>query len=118
MKRNNVKLISADDLKTMKEKYKFELDSSGNNILVKTNTNSRLTYHNSCKPFGINMVGKRVVVFSMDAISIWKELYSVYNYSLLEVQNAVNKLYITFQEITTENVQKILSEEDIKIKEN
>ncbi len=116
MKRNNVKLISTDDLTAMKEKYEFELDSSGKSILVRTNTTSRLTYHNSDEPFRINIVGKRVVVFSVDAINIWKELYPKYNYSLLEIQNVVNKLYITFQEITTENVLKLLSEEDTKTK--
>lgn len=108
MKRNNVKLMTTVELNELKEKYSFELNNS-NNILVKTKTNSRLTYHNINKPFRINIIGKRVVVFSKDAIDIWKDLYEKYNYSLLDVQNAVNKLYISFQEINKENVQKILS---------
>ena len=115
--RNNIKLMTVTELKELANKYIFILDDSEEHILVRTKNYSRVTSHDIDKSFRINVVGKRVIVFSLDAIKIWKELYKEYKYSLLYVQNAVNKLYITFQEINKENVQKILSGKDIKITE-
>ena len=117
MTRNNIKLLTAKELRDLSERYVFEMDSDKKNILVKTRNGMKITYHKIDQPFRINIIGERVVVFSMDAIEIWKELYEEYKYSLFYVQNAVNKLIVTFQKVDTERVKEILTGKDIKIKE-
>lgn len=117
MARNNIHLLTITDLKRLSDRYLFSLDKEEKNILVKTKDSNRITSHDITKPFRINILGERVIVFSMDAIEIWKELYKEHKYSLLYVQNAVNKLLITFQKVNKENVLDILLGKDIKIKE-
>lgn len=112
--RNHIKLLDEEKLNILKNKYLFDIE--GNYILVKFNDLKRVTKHPITRPFHINAKGIRKVCFSMTAINIWKELFKENLISLFEVQQAVNKLIITYQKVTKENVVKILSGEDIKIK--
>lgn len=114
MTRNNVRLLTPTEFMQLNSKYIFELDKDS--IVVRTKNYNRLTKHPVNEPFHINAKGIRKVCFNMNAIDIWKNLYKDGKPTLIEVQQAVNKLTITFQKTTEENVKKILAGHDIKIK--
>lgn len=113
MKRNNVRLMTENELILLKKRYKFTIEN--NKIVVRTSIRSRETLHDIDKPFAINVKKVRKICFSQDAIQIWKSLYEE-EANLLEVQQAVNKLVITFQDITLDNVKEILNGKNLKIK--
>lgn len=115
MKRNNVRLLTDKELDILNYKYTFEIED--NNILVKLNHIDRITYHDIDKPFSINVKNLRKITFSLDAIEIWKSLYNDEpRPNLFEIQQAVNKLIITYQQVNIENVKALLNGQSIKIK--
>lgn len=115
MARNNIKLLTDIQLKILNEKYIFELD--GDEILVKFHHYGRVTRHDANKPFHINAKKIRKVCFNVQAIEIWKSMQSDKKVpTLLSVQQAVNKLTITFQPVNVDTVRKLLFESDIKLK--
>lgn len=114
MAKNNIKLLSKTQFERINSKYTFTIEDD--KIIVGLTTCARKTAHDIDKPFHINAKKIRKVCFSIEAINIWRELYHDGLPTLLQVQQAVNKLTITFQKVNTENVRKILSGQDIRIK--
>lgn len=114
MPRNNVHVLSEDELRTFKEKYIIELVD--NQILVKFPNYKRVTFHDADKPFAINAKKFRKICFSLDAIETWKKFVKQKNkYTLFDVQNAINILYVTYQTIDEKNIIKVLERYDQKI---
>lgn len=111
---NNVKLLTDRQLTELNRKYSFFVDE--NEIIVKVNDYNRKTRHPIDKSFSINSKIRKITI-SAEAISIWLELSKGGSYSLFAIQNAVNKLYLTYQNITLLNVKKILSGTITKITE-
>ena len=111
---NNVKLLTNEQLSTLKKEYSFTLEN--NKIFVKTTSLNRIVCHDATKSFHIN-TKLRKISFTLLAINIWKELYNEYVVNLIDVQQAVNTLQITFQTIDKDSVIKILAGQNIKIKE-
>lgn len=116
---NNAKLLSADEYKFYKDKYTFDLYND--NVAVGLVGYNRLTLHPLTEKFFINgLINKkpyRKITFTPDAMAIWKELYlEDKNYNLVDVQQAVSKLRITFQPISKQNVLDIFNGKDIRIK--
>lgn len=107
MSRNNVKLLTDQQRIDLKSEYYFEHEDGF--ILVKLYHYGRVTKHPDDKPFHINSPIRKVC-FSMDAIDIWKELYKdeKTRMSLIDVQQAVNSLYVTYQPISLESVKQFL----------
>lgn len=105
MSRNNVKLLTAEQLKALKEKYIFEVD--GENVIVSVKDYNRKTRHKMTERFHINSKIRKII-FTPEAIKLWVEI-GVERYSLLDIQQAVNKLYVVYQPLTIENVKKLLS---------
>lgn len=109
---NNIKLLTDRQLVALDEKYSFDID--GEDIIVKVKDYNRETRHPIDKSFSINSKIRKITL-SSDAILIWSQFYKSGPYSLFEVQNAINKLYLTYQDITITNVKKILSGTATKI---
>ena len=114
MKRNNTKLLTEEQKRFINDKYMFKFEED--KIVVISGIRCRHTYHDSNKPFILNVKGIRVIHFTMDAIQIWKDLYKDYPFTLIDVQQAANKLILTYQKVTKEAVLKILKGNDVKIK--
>lgn len=115
MKRNNIRLLTDKELNILNYKYTFEIEDD--NILVKLNHIDRITYHDINKPFSINVKNLRKITFNLEAIEIWKNLYNdKLRPNLIEIQQAVNKLIITYQQVNIENVKGLLNGQTIKIK--
>lgn len=108
MRANNVKLLTDAQFKAIEEKFNFYIEND--KIAVTISNYNRKTLHDIDKTFHINALGIRKMHFTIDAINIWKELYDKDNpKQLLYIQHAVNKLLVTYQNATTENVKKILN---------
>ena len=106
MSRNNIKLLSKEQLKQLNRKYYFEADDE--NIIVKLYNYNRITFHSKIKPFHINCKIRKVC-FSMEAINAWLKLYDQKEkYSLFDVQQAANILTITYQTVDENSIIKQL----------
>lgn len=114
MARNNIKLLTNSQRVALNDKYIFE--HKDNMILVKLHDYGRITAHPDDKPFSINS-SIRKITFSIDAINIWKELYKdpKTRESLVNVQHAVNELYVTYQPVDISSVKKFMKD-SIKVK--
>lgn len=113
MTRNNIKLLTPAQLDKLNEKYVFEVD--GNDIIVKLRHYNRVTKHPKDKAFHINSKIRKVC-FSLDAIELWLSIRDSHkNYTLFDVQQAVNTAYITYRPINVTNVLSILKNPTFKI---
>lgn len=106
MSRNNVKLLTPEQLRLLKEKYIFNYD--GENVVVQLSDYNRITKHDAKQKFHINSKIRKII-FIPEVIEYWIEL-GVKNYSLLDVQQAANKLYVMYQPLTLDNLKKVLHE--------
>lgn len=112
---NNTRVLTPEEYETYKTKYSFIVFED--NIAVKVKDYNRVTLHSFKETFSINAKPCRKMSFTPEAMSIWKQmLKSNPQTNLIDVQQAVNKLHITYQKITLENVKDILEGKDIKIK--
>ena len=115
MSRNNVKLLTEQQIDALTNKYIFSID--GNDIVVRTSAYNRETRHPIDQPFHINAKHIRKICFNLEAINIWRSLLSKgFPANLIVVQQAVNMLTVTYQTITEDNVRKILSGQTMAIK--
>ena len=115
MSRNNVKLLTEQQYDALIEKYIFSIDE--NDIVVRTSSYNRETRHPIDQAFHINAKHIRKICFNLEAINIWRSLLSKgFPANLIAVQQAVNMLTITYQKINEDNVRKILSGQNVKIK--
>lgn len=113
MTRNNIKLLTPAQLDKLNEKYMFEVDDD--NIIVKLRHYNRITKHPRGKPFHINSKIRKVC-FSMDAIELWLSIRETHkDYSLFDVQQAVNSAYITYRPIDTTTILNLLKNPTFKI---
>lgn len=113
MTRNNIKLLTPAQLDKLNEKYIFDVDDE--NIIVRLRNYNRITKHPKNKTFHINSKIRKVC-FSLDAINIWLSIRESYkNYSLFDVQQAVNTAYITYRPIDIQNVLTLLKNPTFKI---
>lgn len=115
MARNNIKLLTREQLEAFKERYEFISDTTS--VVVKVNGYKRETRHPKNQPFHINAKNIRKLIFNVNAITIWDEL-GPRKYNLVEIQNAVNALTISYQHITTKNVLQMLVKINERMREN
>ena len=118
MARNNIKILSQAQLEKLNAKYYFDVDDQ--DIIVGLNNYQRVTRHPRDKRFHINSKTdvKRKICFSKEAIDIWltcKE--NKLKLSLFDVQNAVNVLTVTYQQVSYENVVRFFNR-SMKIQTN
>lgn len=116
MPKNNVHVLTEEELRTFKNKYLISIED--NKILVKFPNYARVTVHDIDKPFAINAKNFRKICFSMEAINYWKKFVKQKSrYTLFDVQNAINILYVTYQPVNEKNVKTILAKDTLKIKQ-
>jgi len=101
--KNNIRLLTKEELNNFKEKYSFEIQ--GFFIVVKCNDFNRPTLHDIHHNFFLNHKGRKIIINS-DTIKIWDRYYK--DIHLVELQNLVNQLTIMYQDITPENIEKLL----------
>lgn len=105
MRKNNLKLLTLDQLNELKSIYYFELDKLNKNILVCNTNYNRKTPHPINNHFTLNSK-VRVIRVSKEAIKIWIELEQKYN--LFDIQEVICILVFMLQDIDTTLVKKLL----------
>lgn len=103
MKTYNIKLLSDEELKAFKNKYKISL--LNNKIMVECTNFNRPTLHVRDKTFFLFANGRKINI-TPNIIELWIEYFQ--NYHLVEIQNYANMLYLMYQNPTTEDIEKII----------
>lgn len=102
----NVKVLNDDELNYIKNIYDFILVNDL--VVVKAKSYNRSVAHCIDKSFKLN-TRVRVFTITTDAINFWiKNL----KYNLIDVQNSINKLIVTYQDVTTNNILNLLGKEN------
>ncbi len=107
---NNCRALSENELAFMNEKYKFWLE--GENVCVKCKNRARVTYHPRHEKFSINVKRVRKITYSVDAIDMFDRFLKdekTKNFTLTDIQNALNICRLTYQELNDTNVLLILN---------
>lgn len=100
----NLKALSVDELKYFLDRYDIKL--LDDYILVTCKTLNRKTLHDLDKGFPLSTPIKKMNI-TKQAIELWKNDYKD-SYSLIEVQNAINTLIITYQNVNDFQIREQL----------
>jgi len=115
MPKNNIRLLTKDERRYLNQKYSFDVENG--NVLVKTINYGKVTKHPLDKPFVINTIVRKLTI-SVEALAIWsKDVYKKLDnqFTLIDVQNVVNMLTVSYQEITSQAVISVLKEKYSKM---
>lgn len=114
----NLRALTDEELEYVKQEYFFELltDSNGNmQLIVYTRSYpNRKTLHDVNNKF-ILSTPRRKVTISKEAIQLWINEYKDKGYSLIEVQNAISCLIVTYQNLNREDIQNQLDRKTTRI---
>lgn len=94
MPKSNIKLLTKDERKYFKDNYAFSIKDDF--ILVKFNGYGRTVAHPINESFSIASKVRKIKI-SEEAIKLWKDKFQSTNYSVIDVQNAMNALLISYQ---------------------
>ena len=111
MAKNNIKLLTPRELSEFNAKYRFNRNAT--HVIVSIEGYNRITLHDIDKPFTINSKIRKVT-FTTEAINLWRQI-DLSDCSLLDIQQAVNYLILSYQEVNLKNVKNVLNY-PIKIK--
>ena len=107
----NLRALTDSELRYMLDKYSFDVFED-KYIVVKCL--SRKTLHEIGKQFALSTPIRKVAISPL-AIKMWLEQFRS-EYSLIEVQNAISVLIITYQSVSPETVLKQMKRKSIEIK--
>lgn len=105
-------MLTKKELDFLNDKYSFTI--SGNDVVVECNNLKRRILHSANESFSLNTQIRRITI-TKETISLWKNIFKD-QYSLLDVQNAMNSLLVTYQPTSVENIQQVLKNESVEIK--
>lgn len=103
--KNNARVLTEEELKFFNDKYSFEIRDDL--VFVKTSNFNRLTVHKAVKGFSLSTSIRKLTI-SSDAINAWNEHFRE-KYSLIDVQNAINKLIVMYQVPSIDDLKKLLN---------
>ena len=96
----NIKALTNEELKFVVSKYHFSLFED----YIVVTSNNRKTLHDKNNSFSLLLpLERRRIKISTKAIDLWIKKY-IEKYSLVEVQNAINTLIVTYQNPNEENI--------------
>ena len=110
----NTKALNDLELHYIKTNYLFDADEKY--IYVSYKNSSKVVVHPISHNFILSTKVRKITIL-VEAINLWINKYKN-NYSLIEVQNALNTLAVTYQPITNENIElqlKKFSERETEI---
>lgn len=108
----NLRALTDEELEYIVNNYVFEL--KGQDIMVMKKGYGLKTLHTIDKSFSLKTKLRRVTI-SKDAIDLWIEKYQS-KYSLIEVQAAISRLIVTYQDLTEDEIAKQLEKSNKNIK--
>ncbi len=107
----NIKILSKEELDYLVEKYSFRM-LNPTVLGVKTSSCARENIHSILESFTINTPIKRITITPM-AINYWIKLGDKAH--LIAVQNAINVLMITYQDISENAILKQIKKNSTQI---
>ena len=108
---NNTRALSQAEIEYLNDRYSFEL--IGDYIITKVKGYDRKVLHDIDKSFVLNTPIRKISI-SKEAIDLWMNFFRLDGYTLIDVQNAISSLIVTYQDVTEPDVKSIL---DRKVKE-
>lgn len=106
--------LNDESQKELKELIDSFVKNNSKYIVVTTKTyNSRKVLHNINEPFLIS-TSMRKISFSKEAINYWINDFKD-EYSLIEVQNAISVLTITYQPVNIDEIRNQLKRKTSKV---
>lgn len=99
MPARNIKALTREELEFLNNMYFITIE--GNDIVVSTKVSK--TLHNKNELFTLK-TPIRKMSFTKEGIDMWSKYFKDQYYTLIDVQNMVNVLKITYQDVTPENV--------------
>lgn len=108
----NLRALTDEELDFIDSNYVFEV-LENKYIIVSFKGYNRKVLHDIDKPFLINTSVRKVNI-SIEAINYWLEDFKD-NYSLIEVQNAINVLIVLYQPVNKEEIEKQLKRRTSKV---
>lgn len=105
MKKSHLKLLTKEELKYFNDTYSFKIIDEG--ILTTTKNYNRVVVHDIDKDFLINTKIRNVKITSQ-AMKMWINYFKNTKYTLFDIQNAINALIISYQDIDSEEVMNEL----------
>ena len=106
MKKCNIKLMTKSELKLLNDIYTFKYIDGG--ILATTKNYNRKVIHDIDKKFLINSKIRNIYI-TPQAMKMWVDNFQNSEYTLLDIQNAINSLIISYQNIDKSELIKELN---------
>lgn len=100
----NLRSLTLDELRYFNDRYTFSYVE--NYVLVHCTVLNKRTFHDINKSFSLKSPVRKLTI-SKEAIEIWKDNY-INEYSLIEVQNAISNLLITYQDVNKNQLDREL----------
>lgn len=114
---NNAKLLTDSQLAKFNDKYIFTFDEDF--IIVSYTTSKKRTRHSTLCSFSIlaRDIGRKITI-TPKAMEIYKTLLNckIKDYTLIDVQQAINTLNLCFRTINFENVLQLLKQHGMQVK--
>lgn len=105
----NIKVLTTNERLYLNRRYSFSVD--GNSIFVKVNDFKRVTAHPIGEKINLRSSVRQRLVLSNEALTLWREMY-IGKRSPIDIQNAINFLKVSYQEVTNEAIEKALKQID------
>jgi len=114
MPKSNIHILAKDELEYFNGKYEFSIKDDA--IVVKIKDYDRATVHPLNQKFSLKTIIRKLTI-SVEALNLWSNNFykkvKDYKtgqdlYSLIDIQNAINKLIVSYQDITFESVLDVL----------
>lgn len=105
MPKNHIKLLDKDELMYFKDKYIVSIPEKYDFICIQSKNYNRKVLHPINKNFELNTNCRKITITS-EAMLYW--ISYLHEYSLIEIQNIINTLYLNKEEINLKNIKKEL----------
>lgn len=113
IKSRNIKILNDEEVNFLKDSFFFEIKDDL--ILVSSTKLNRLTAHKKTENFKLNFKLKKNYswLISSLAVQMWESIND--EYSLIEIQNIINKLIVMYQDPSRKDILNLLERKDEKI---
>ena len=114
MPKSNIKLLTKDERKFFKDKYTFIYKDDF--LVVKFKDYGRYVAHPINEDFSISSEVRKIKI-TKEAMKLWKEKFINTDVSVVDVQNAMNALTISYQATNYDDVKnqlKVIEDNDNK----
>lgn len=106
---NNIRLLTNDELTFINKKFRCRIENE--ELVVEYSTRMGQCRHSIFESFSINVRGMRKLTITSFAMLMYDEFCrnnKIDNYTIFDVQNAINILRVSYQSVNKTNVLYVL----------